>query len=85
MVNAFNGIILKTLNLNEGLRVIGTMAFAPTHMSEGLETIEIPSTVELIEHGAFSNNSKLIKINGALNLNKIKLRSDKTIILDEFN
>ena len=83
--NAFKETAIKTLNLNEGLRIIGSKAFSSTYSSNGLESVEIPSTVELIGPHAFLNNSTMLKANGHLNMHKIKLLNDKTIILDTFS
>lgn len=83
--NAFRETTMETVNLNEGLKVIGNRAFAPMSKSDGLDGIEIPSTVEIVGSGAFSNNYKMVKSNGALNISKLKLRNEKTIVIDQFN
>ena len=83
-INAFRETTLNTLNLNEGLQAIGTRAFAPQNWSRGLESVEIPSTVQIIGKEAFNNNKDMYKNNGSLNMDKLKLRNSKTLLLDTF-
>ena len=86
MSDAFSEFEIETINLNEGLKIIGAWALAPTNMCKGLEHIEIPSTVELIGRAAFDNNRKMYRANyNHIDMNKVKLRSNKTIIMDSFN
>ena len=76
---AFDGKGIKTVKLNPGLQAIGAYALA----SNELERIEIPETVELIEVDAFAYNSKLFSSRYGLNMDRVKLQSDKTIILNK--
>ena len=84
MQNAFMGADIDTIDLNEGLRAIGAGAFSHIDLYDGLSNIEIPSTVEIIGKGAFSNNYKMVKHNGALDMTKLKLRNSNTIVMDKF-
>ena len=84
-MNAFREVTLETLSLNEGLQVIGTRAFAPVNRVDGLETVEIPSTVGLIGNEAFANNKGLYYSDKSLNMTKLKLRNTTTLVLDESN
>lgn len=56
---AFAALSLKTLELPEGLQVIGTRAFYTTVSSPQLESVVIPSTVTLIAEDAFYGQSAL--------------------------
>ena len=80
-MNAFSHIGIRTIDLNEGLRVIGAEAFCTKDTKGLLEHVEIPSTVELICHSAFLNNNKLFKNTRTLNPDRFKLRSNKTIVM----
>ena len=84
MQNAFMEAAIDTIDLNEGLRAIGAGAFSRVGLSDGLSNIEIPSTVEIIGKGAFSNNNKMMKNNGGLDMTKLKLRNSNTIVMDKF-
>ena len=81
--NAFYKSNIKTIKLNEGLKVIGTRAFVTKEADGLLERIEIPESVELICNKAFVNNSKIVKTNGRLHADRFKLRSSKTIVLGQ--
>ena len=72
------------VNLNEGLKVIGSGAFMAVRVGASLDRVEIPSTVKLIEAGAFYGNSKLFDKNGGINTDRIKLRNSKTIVLGQY-
>lgn len=85
MKNAFSGVALRTLDLNEGLRVIGAGAFTPEDTSDLLGEVEIPSTVELVGPGAFIHNLRLFKNDGTYNMDKLRLRNNKTVILNLYN
>ena len=75
---------IKSVNLNEGLKVIGTMAFAiDGDHEEGIAKVEIPSTVEIIGLGAFLENNKLFRGGYNLNKDRFKLLNDKTIVLEQ--
>ena len=80
MERAFKGIVIEELDLNEGLKTIGKEAFDPGVVTETLKSIEIPSTVELIETEAFVNNIKLCN-RGTLNTTRFKLRNSSTVVL----
>ena len=82
MEDAFKEVTLETLDLNEGLKIIGEFAFSPKWVSEDLENVEIPSTVELVGLGAFKNNTKMFTINSQFTTNKLKIRNNKTIVID---
>ena len=85
MQDAFANIRIRTIELNEGLRIIGNEALSPNNPSKGLNEIEIPSTVQLIGTGAVYNNSKLFNSEGALHPHRFRLRNDKTIVLNQNN
>ena len=74
---------IKTLRLNEGLKIIGTRAFASYHNSRLLGQVEIPSTVEMLGAGAFYGNDKLFDSKYNLNTDRFKIRNNKTIILKQ--
>ena len=78
MKNAFKDMNIKTLNLNEGLKLIGEKAFN----NGDIEKIEIPSTVKLICIGAFGFNKRLFDYS-RLNTNRFKLKSNNTVVLDQ--
>ena len=81
MKDAFHSVNTETLELNEGLKLIGVGAFVAPNKIIQLRFIEIPSTVELIEPKAFSfNYNKSIQEDVTKNVG-FKLRNDKTIIL----
>ena len=84
MADAFTEVAIETINLNEGLKVIGNGAFEPFKMSDALSTIEIPSTVQLIGARAFNNNIRLFNNDGTLNMYKIKLRNSNTVMIDDY-
>ena len=77
---AFSGANIETLTLNEGLSVIGRWAFESHDGQDKLKSLEIPSTVELIEQGAFFKRISLLNEEGTLNTAIVKLRNDNTII-----
>ena len=79
--NAFSEANIKTLKLNEGLKVIGTRALSPRDGLGLIDRIEIPETVRIVDNRAFLNNHKLFKSNGIVNTDRFKLRSNKTIVL----
>lgn len=56
---AFGGYYLKTININEGLKEIGTMAF---YNLGSLEGISLPSSLETIGHRAFWRCNNLLNI-----------------------
>ena len=85
MVSAFRDVDIETLNLNEGLKVIGNRAFEPKEWLNGLTSVEIPSTVKVIGSKAFSNNNRLIKNDSTWNTDRFKLRSEKTIVVDQLD
>ena len=82
MEGAFAEVTLETLDLNEGLKIIGEFAFSPKWMSEDLKSVEIPSTVELVGLGAFKNNTKIFISNSQLTMSRVKMRNNKTIVID---
>ena len=85
MTNAFKESSVTSIKLNNGLKVIGAGAFNSKGHSSGIEDIDIPETVELIDEGAFQGNAKLFsKIDGSLNKNRFRVHNDKTIILDQY-
>ena len=77
---AFSGANIETLSLNEGLSVIGRWAFESHGGQARLKRLEIPSTVELIEQGAFYKRINLLNDEGTLNTAIVKLRNSNTII-----
>ena len=79
MKNAFDNVNIEKLELNEGLRVIGKGAFVASNSRDLLKFVEIPSTVELIEHRAFAFNGS--KYGGKIGLDEksFKLRNKNTI------
>ena len=81
--DAFRFNTLKRINLNEGLKAIGTGAFITASSSDSLDRLEIPSTVELIGEGAFYGNDKLFNSEYNPNTDRFKLRNNKTIILEQ--
>ena len=74
---------IKTLNLNEGLKAIGAMAFGTNEYTDGIERVEIPSTVEIIGLGAFMVNDKLFRSGSDLNTDRFVLLNTKTIVLEQ--
>ena len=83
MQDAFANTRIKTIELNEGLRIIGNEALSPNNPSKELNEIEIPSTVQLIGSGAVYNNTKLFNGEGALHHHRFRLRNEKTIVLSQ--
>ena len=83
MGGAFANKIIDTLDLNEGLKVIGSRAFEQEILTGKLDRVEIPSTVELVGYKAFNNNDSLFDSSGMLTKHKFKLRSNKTIVLEQ--
>ena len=81
MKNAFDNVNVETIELNEGLKLIGVGAFVAENKIPQLRFVEIPSTVELIEPKAFSFNYNTLKYGVDPKDTKFKLRSNKTIIL----
>ena len=81
MKHAFVSTNIETIEMNEGLKIIGEWALSPTSENSSLKSVEVPSTVELISAEAFTNNIKLFTNKGTLDPNRLKLRSEKTIIL----
>ena len=81
--NAFTGASIITISLNEGLKVIGTRAFAPKEMYGALREITIPETVEIIGARAFLENPKVVSGDGVLHIDRFKLGSNKTIVLKQ--
>ena len=79
MKNAFRSEELATLQLSEGIKVIGSRAF----YNGNLEHIEIPASVELVSQEAFGYNNKLFSNNGELNTDRFKLGSNKTLVLEQ--
>ena len=77
--DAFRVTSIKTLKLNEGLKIIGSQAFARADIAR----VDIPSTVELIGTGAFRHNNKLFTNKGEVNTDRFKLLNNKTIVLDQ--
>ena len=86
MIDSFRKATIETLNLNEGLQVIGAWAFAPMRASFTLKDVEIPSTVKLVGHSAFINNRSLYhRHTGHLIDSRARLRNDETILLEPIN
>ena len=83
MKNAFSDITISSLNLNEGLEYIGNEAFTTNRLSEGLEKVEIPSTVKVIAHAVFVNNGSLFDNKLRLKASKIILINSETVIVDK--
>ena len=81
--NAFTGANIITISLNEGLKVIGTRAFAPKEMLGALKEVTIPETVEIIGARAFMENPKVVSSDGTLHTDRFKLRNSKTIVLKQ--
>ena len=81
MKNAFDNVNIEKLELNEGLRIIGKGAFIASNRRDLLKFVEIPSTVELIETGAFAFNGSTYGGKVELDEKLFKLRNKNTIIL----
>ena len=79
MYRAFWGKGIKTIRLNEGLRAIGEEAF----LSNRLESVEIPSTVEIVGNAAFRYNEKLFKKDYTIDMTRFKILNEKTILLEQ--
>ena len=80
MYRAFWGIGVETIKLNEGLKTIATEAF----ISNRLEEVELPSTVEIVGNAAFRFNEKLFTAENKIDTNRFKLLNNKTILLDQY-
>ena len=75
---AFHSSSIKTIRLNEGLKVIAEEAFVLNQLAE----VEIPSTVELADEGAFGFNRELyLRGSNKLDMTKFNLLSDKTMLV----
>ena len=88
--DAFCYASIDTIDLNEGLKIIGARAFMSADTGDSLERIEIPSTVELIGDRAFNGNAKMFedcmnipREQCKLSKDKFKLRNNKTIVLKQ--
>ena len=81
MTKAFEDAQIEKLSLNEGLVSIGDLAFLPKLKHDGIESVEIPSTVEIIAPFAFMSNTKICNHLGILNPNRFKLTNNKTIVM----
>ena len=81
--NAFYNANIRTIKLNEGLKVIGARAFVTKETTGLLERIEIPESVEMICNKAFVNNPRLVKSDGTLHSDRFIMRNKKTIVLDQ--
>ena len=81
MEKAFEDVDMDTINLNEGLEVIGRLAFGCRRRLEELNRVIIPSTVQLIGNEAFYNHSKLYSTDIRLNMSRVELRNSNTIIV----
>ena len=85
---AFKYAGVDTVDLNEGLKIIGAEAFMSADTEEFIERVEIPSTVELIGSLAFNGNNKLFESRLSrdqckLNSDRFKLRNSKTVVLKQ--
>lgn len=76
---AFSGFNLESIEFNEGLRSIGTHSFRYNN----LRRIEIPESVEILGVGAFSGNKKLFRDSYYMDTDRVKLRNQDTIVLDQ--
>ena len=77
---AFWGIGVETIKLNEGLKAIAEEAF----LSNRIEEVEIPSTVEIIGNAAFRFNTKLFTAEDKIDTSRFKLLNNQTILLDQY-
>ena len=80
MTHAFSEVNIKTIKLNDGLKVIGARAFAKNRAG-ALERIEIPETVALVGTEAFVGNPRVVRWDGILNKDRVQKLNNKTIIL----
>ena len=83
MPGAFTNKYINSLELNEGLKIIGSRAFDQKGQNDTLGDVEIPSTVQLVGPRAFKNNTRLLDRNGMLSIHRFRLRNDKTIVLSQ--
>ena len=79
MRDAFMGKRIATVDLNEGLKSIGSKAFSIGELAR----VEIPESVELIGVGAFGHNKKLFTHTEHLNMTQFTLRNQRTLVLDQ--
>ena len=84
MTKALSGRNLETIELNEGLEIIGQEAFDRQWVPGGPEKIEIPSTVKWVGTKAFAYNTKLLKQDGSPHTNRIIIRNKATLLMDQF-
>ena len=59
------------------------MSFTSNVRLDGIQRVEIPSTVELIGHGAFIGNKRLFNRENELNEERFKLLDNKTVVLKQ--
>ena len=83
MGDAFTYPNILTINMNEGLKVIGVRAFSTTKLFGELRYVEIPSTVELVGNKAFIDNPRLVDTNGKIKTDHFKLRNAETLVLEQ--
>ena len=86
--DAFKYAGIHTVDLNEGLKIIGAGAFVSADTGESIERVKIPSTVQLIGSLAFNGNDKLFESRLSrdqckLNSDRFKLRNSKTVVLKQ--
>ena len=79
MKNACHYLNIERLTLDEGLKSIGAYSFGWCSISE----LVIPKTVEILLHGAFCENGRLVVKNSYTD--RVKLLNKKTVIIKNYH